>query len=211
MKKILTVCLFFAAALSLTMTSCDKEPTIDPTGHAVADEADGVVIGGVMWAKFNVDAPGTFAPYAESTGMYYQWNRPKGYSSADQRVPSDWDESQDEGDVWAPENDPCPAGWRVPTSEEFVNLLIAGAEWSIRNGVKGIRFGSGENTVFFATAGNRTLSGEVINEGRIGTYWAAENISVSRAMSLSFAQDYSCYPDYKENKAKALPVRCVAI
>ncbi|MDR0873068.1 MAG: hypothetical protein LBN27_06320, partial [Prevotellaceae bacterium] len=34
--------------------------------------ADGVLINGVVWAKYNVDAPGTFAATPESAGKFYQ-------------------------------------------------------------------------------------------------------------------------------------------
>ncbi len=38
------------------------------------EDEDGVEIDGIIWAKYNVDAPGTFAKTPESSGRFYQWN-----------------------------------------------------------------------------------------------------------------------------------------
>jgi len=82
----------------------------------------GVSINGVIWAKCNVDAFGTFAAAPESYGMFYQWNRRTGWSSTDPLTSSPagavWNSSIPTGDVWTAANDPCPTGWRVPTEEQ---------------------------------------------------------------------------------------------
>jgi len=122
----------------------------------------GVVINGVTWATRNVGAPGTFAAAPESSGMYYQWNSKIGWSA--EGVPSDgtsvwnsvWDGNGAE--TWTTANCPCPTGWRIPTKEEFEELIAAGGEPTIDPAI--YRFGSGANTVIFPAAGylyNATL------------------------------------------------------
>ena len=132
---------------------------------AFAQEA-GVEIDGVTWATRNVDAPGTFAATPESAGMFYQWNRKVGWSATDPLVNSDgstvWDYSTPTGDTWAAANDPCPAGWRVPTIEELQGLLNSGWEWT-GTPVSGIIFGAGGNTIFVPIVSARGAGGNLFN------------------------------------------------
>jgi hypothetical protein len=77
---------------------------------------DGVCLGGLMWAKYNVDEPGTFATTPGAPGKFYAFNRNEAYPSSG---PCTWTiPIIDEPDSWSPANDPCPAGWRVPTKAE---------------------------------------------------------------------------------------------
>lgn len=105
--------------------------------------ADGVLINGLIWAKTNVDAPGTFAANPEDAGMFYQWNRKTGWSSTDPITSSPADQSWGgiaPGNSWAAANDPCPEGWRLPTVMELDKLVYpekVRSEWTTRNGVNG--------------------------------------------------------------------------
>lgn len=92
---------------------CTKEEDADP-------KSTGVLINGVIWAKSNLDKTGIFATKPEEYGMFYQWNRKMAWSNISEI--SDWDISDEQGDVWTNENDPCPKGWRVPTHTEFETL-----------------------------------------------------------------------------------------
>ena len=79
----------------------------------------GVLINGVCWAKYNVDEPGRFANPGKPYGMLYQWNRKKGWPAITPDSVSGWNSSLDPGGTWEPANDPCPAGWRMPSVEEI--------------------------------------------------------------------------------------------
>ncbi len=68
-----------------------------------------------------MDEPGTFANAANPRGMLYQWNRKKGWPATG--TVTGWDTFFSSGDFWEAANDPCPAGWRVPTIEEMKKLL----------------------------------------------------------------------------------------
>ena len=100
----------------------------------------GVVINGVKWATRNVDAPGTFAANPYNAGMFYQWNRKKGWATTGDVT--DWDSNNFVGDTWEEANDPSPAGWRVPTMSELGKLFDENKvnfEWITVSGISGMR------------------------------------------------------------------------
>ncbi|MDE7373954.1 MAG: fibrobacter succinogenes major paralogous domain-containing protein, partial [Odoribacter sp.] len=80
----------------------------------------GFLYNGVCWARNNVDKPGTFAPTPYSYGMLYQWNSKKVWIATESA--SDKDNSTTAASHWKTANDPCPAGWRIPTIEEARTL-----------------------------------------------------------------------------------------
>ncbi len=117
----------------------------------------GVLMNGICWARSNVDKPGFFASAPESDGMYYQWNRRKGWPG--EKPGADWDESFYTAASWEKENDPCPVGWRVPSIEEMRTLLDVSRVGYIKtqlNGVTGIAFTnkSSGSSLFFPHAGS---------------------------------------------------------
>ena len=57
--------------------------------------------------------------------------------------------------MWERENDPCPTGWRVPTSVELTSLINSGSVWGIYNGMSGRLFGSAPHQIFLPVAGAR--------------------------------------------------------
>ena len=149
----------------------------------------GVTINGVTWATCNVDKPGIFAANPEDAGMFYQWNRKVGWSATDPLVNSDggttWNPDLETGITgWEKANDPCPAGWRVPTLEEMKNLLYAtdrvNEEWTTVTGIDGRKFTDNENgmSIFLPAAGYRSDNdGTLGNAGLFGYYWFLSGIS----------------------------------
>ena len=92
-----------------------------------------VLINGMVWSTVNLNNPGEFCSSPDEKGMYYQFNSKKPWpSSGEQPVPgwsTDTDVFRDNGWVtngWYPENDPCPEGWRVPTTAEFLAVWEKG-------------------------------------------------------------------------------------
>jgi hypothetical protein len=91
-----------------------------------------VLINGRVWSTVNVGAPGTFVSSPDQAGMFYQFNRKVGYPSGpqDSPAPANWPSTYtNEETNWLSENDPSPQGWRVPTTQEMVDLWTIGATW----------------------------------------------------------------------------------
>jgi len=179
---------FYSVALAVTMaaafSACKKNDSGNndngggntnppPTGDP------GVVIGGIKWATRNVAAPHTFASAPEDPGMFYQWNSAIGWSATDPMVDSNgstvWLDSWvgNGAASWESVNDPCPAGWRVPTADELKILLWAGSGWTTTP-ANGRVFGSGNNTIFLPAAGCREyIAGALSLVDSEGYYWSA--------------------------------------
>ena len=145
---------------------------------------EGVVINGVKWATRNVGKPGTFVANPEDAGEFYQWNSKKGVATY---IATWWNKKKSmflnptygliikTDKAWDKANDPCPAGWRLPTWQELKKLYVSDSEWTTRNGVKGQLFKSGDNTLFMYAAGVRNNSGKLEDKGSYGYYWSSSS------------------------------------
>ena len=192
---------FFFAIAVLSVVACSNN-----TSDA------GVVINGVTWATRNVASVGTFADKSEDAGMMYQWNRKTAWKSTGSV--SDWNGSLPTGSTWERENDPSPAGWRVPTMAEQQTLLDTAHvhhEWAIQNGVSGRRFTDKHtgNSLFLPAAGYRKLdNGDLFLAGVIGNYWSSTPQNETYAYMI-----YSLSSDavwHNHSRRCALSVRSVA-
>ncbi|MDR1698537.1 MAG: fibrobacter succinogenes major paralogous domain-containing protein, partial [Prevotellaceae bacterium] len=181
-------------------------PELDCGGNFTAT-GGGITINGITWATRNVGAPGTFVASPEDYGEYYQWNKgTTGFLLYDDYYAS----AYAEGNAWLPENDPCPAGWRVPTDAEFDNLIAStDHSWTSSNGVNGYRFGCGSNSLFLPAAGGRSGSdGSIGYAGSLGYYWSSTPYDSHGAHGLYFSSGY-VYTSYFSNRAYGHSVRCV--
>jgi len=214
------IALFFVVATSITAQEA-KTIYITKNGKvthmvAVSDidsiifykpesaQPDFVLINGVKWATRNVDAPGTFAANPEDAGMFYQWNRSKGWPATGNVT--GWNSSYPTGTTWETANNVCPTGYRVPTSAEIQSLIDSGSQWTTRNGVNGRIFGRGSNTIFLPAAGARLNNGALSDAGKLGSYWSSTpdgSYAYLLGISSSYASSSSYYRDY------ARSVRCV--
>jgi uncharacterized protein (TIGR02145 family) len=151
------------------------------------DVAPGVPINGIRWAEANVSQFGTFADDPQDAGMFYQWNRPTAWASTG-TVPS-WNSTEAAGTVWASANDPCPAGWRIPTQAELRSLTTAAGNWVNDwngTGVAGHTFGTAPNQIFMPAPGYRNATGALISPNTRGQYWSNESDTSASAWSLYF-------------------------
>jgi len=179
----------------------------------VPHTSSGVLINGVLWATCNVNSPGTFASSPSESGMFYQWNRRIGWSSTNPMINheggTDWDSSTPTGDTWEAANDPCPAGWRVPTLSEQQSLLASGSFWGELNGVSGRFFGNSDQRVFFPAAGYRDYSGGSLSTvGSNGYYWSSTPNGSEYACNLGFQSGYAYMAD--NWRSYGFSVRCVS-
>ncbi len=174
--------LLFVAGLITTVYSCKEDEKGEPkqgkkdsteTVDVLTDA--GVVINGVKWATRNVDAPGKFAVKAEDAGMFYQWNSKTAWSATDDIT--NWNIVVTTGRIWKEENDPSPAGWRVPTLDDIKKLLDENKvtiEWTAVNEINGTRFTDQVtgNSIFLPAVGFRNYeTGILYNVGSYGRYW----------------------------------------
>ena len=187
-------------------------------------EDEGIVIDGIRWATRNVDAPGIFALNPESRGMFYQWNRNVGWSSSDLVFNSDggntrdWDNSTPIGTNWERENDPCPVGWRVPTSEELLSLYNSGSIWTRQNNVNGRLFGTYPYQIFLPANGSRSYTVAVTGgvstvhwRNSHGSYWSSTASGAGSAMQLGFWESEWLISVSDRYRVDGRSVRCVAV
>jgi len=176
-------------------------------------EDSGIVINGVKWATRNVDAPGRFAAQPKDAGMFYQWNKRVGWSVSYPMINSDggttWDSSV-EGDIWEKANDPCPAGWRLPTFSELENLANTNSQWRTISGVNGRTFNSGDSFLFLPAAGFRYYGNGMHNSGNLyGYYWSGTIDDYSYSFNLNFSIKH-INTNSNHNCAYGYSIRCVA-
>ena len=187
------------------------------TAVTVISPTDGAVINGVVWATRNVGSPGAFVQNPEDAGMLYQWNRRIGWSSIDPMVNSNggttFRADIPTGATWEAQNDPCPAGWRVPTEEELRSLSNAGNVWITQNGVNGRLFGASPHQIFLPAAGLRgnfyNAGGALRDAGTRGSYWSSNPYWSYLGWSLQFSSTHIHTSFTLRNSAYS--VRCVAI
>ncbi|MDR0232081.1 MAG: fibrobacter succinogenes major paralogous domain-containing protein [Dysgonamonadaceae bacterium] len=156
-----------------------------------------VEINGIKWATHNLNTTGTFTNKPEDFGMLYQWNRKKGWPATRDDIVG-WDDSTPEGVTWETVNDPCPAGYRVPTHEEIKTLFEiekVTAEAAILEGVTGIKFTdiTTKNSIFFPAAGYRSGNTWFDSTYRInrnynyhGAYWSSTEYEYDRISAYGF-------------------------
>jgi uncharacterized protein (TIGR02145 family) len=175
----------------------------------------GVVINGVRWATRNVDTPGTFAAKPEDPGMFYQWNRKKGWAATGSVT--GWDKSTPTGDTWTKSNDPSPVGWRVPTLDEIKNLFDkdkVNNVWTTQNGVNGRKFTDKTtgNSIFLPAVGYRNdwddSDGTLHDAGTNGYYWSSTGWYDNEGFRLRLNRSLAAWND--SDRYRGLNVRAVA-
>jgi len=175
-----------------------------------------------------------FTPSWEINGGYWQWGRlaqaalgPTGPGSgqANEWVISGWNQAIASNgawsDAWKTANDPCPAGFRVPTRVQWDGVIANNSAtnlgtWSpsSTNYSSGKRFG---NHLLLPAAGYRDsdFDGALYNRGINGYYWSSTEYDSGHAWNLYFnsSSAYTYYYGYYNGyfyRNYGLSVRCVA-
>lgn len=231
MKKLFLLCTLAAVALvgcEKTHTGEDSDPGTPAATYTPKTTDPGVEINGIKWATCNVHWPKTFTVRETDPGMYYQWNRITGwtndgyllvaYGTDGKVIPGRlWDNTDAEGYNWAAANDPCPTGWRMPTSEEFDKLCDeekVTSEWipATQTVLSGRKFtdNNNKNTVFFPATGIRyAFAGALGFVGSNGYYWSVTLNSADYGYILGFSSANTNSTGYN-SRGSGFSARCVA-
>jgi uncharacterized protein (TIGR02145 family) len=164
-----------------------------------------------------------FTPSWEINGGYWQWGRlaqaAEGPTATD---PKDgaiigWNTTDAANGSWADgsktANDPCPAGYRIPTKTQWAGVIdnntrtnVGTFNSSATNYGAGVKFG---DQLMLPAAGNRYYGdGALDSRGNNGYYWSSTEFDSNLAWDLGFNSSVAFtginYRTY------GLSVRCVA-
>ena len=206
------------------------------------------IVGPQMWnfsANFDMtlwDANGVdmAVKYTESTAetgsVAWAERNPRVIITGNKDNAYDWLYEGHDDSLWSTtsksEHDPCPAGWRLPTSEVFEDLTISpvddAMDWHEAQTMYGWRLvdadaPSGE-AFFFSAAGRRNyIDGrlDIVNDDDIcpvpwaGYYWTATTTDDGKAEAMFFdlnsaTRTWNGFDAARSmHRANAMPVRCV--
>ena len=176
-----------------------------------------VTIRGVCWANANLDEFKVFAERPDMYTRFFQWNRTTAWAVTD--AVSDWNSTSDESETWT--NNPCPAGWRLPTQDEFYQIHYVGSVWAsagtrgnlVAGYIYGPKFASCTlpdnmaGCVFLPAVGVLYSNGILNYHGEYGYYWSSTQKNDS-AYGTFFVSTSSGW-ESAFGKNSGLNIRCV--
>jgi uncharacterized protein (TIGR02145 family) len=152
----------------------------------------GAYVASGQWKTFmchNLGADETLDPFTPAKGLngnYYQWGRKPVVATVatGPATISGWNTSSASNSAWSDgsktNNDPCPAGYRVPTRAQWqgvTNTSLNSQTWvgtwtnNAANFGSGINYGPG---LYLSAAGARGYADGLLNmRGMIGYYWSS--------------------------------------
>jgi uncharacterized protein (TIGR02145 family) len=137
-----------------------------------------------------------------------------GYNNATQWTAKQYENSTD---IWSSGNNPCPAGWRLPSKAEWLQVInsannaqnnIGTYNSNVNNYTFGKKFG---DFLILPSIGYRSSTdGSLWNRGAIGQYWSNEAYNSGNAWSLNFGSGVPSMVGTINSKMYGFAVRCVA-
>ena len=213
------------------------------TAHIADYNGQEVTIDGVTWAPWNAG----YVEGLYSYGLLYQWGRRYGQTYNESPSPTrqngtttatiansyttrgvfyaptggfyDWNSTVQTTGIWnVTSYNPCPSGWRPPTSVQIQSLINSGSTWtdSGPGNLKGRWFGGNHNTdhqgsVFLPASGFRTETFAVTLRDSQAFYWAIDIPTTPAYVNYSTILFFSNSNSYINAavRANGASVRCV--
>jgi uncharacterized protein (TIGR02145 family) len=228
-------------ALNIGGQSCTLELTVAvpaPSCWAKVSATDTLFFMCHNLASANTSAD-PFTPSWEINGGYWQWGRKgpdaslwlntnttefahgptgPGAGETNEAVISGWNQTWAPNGAWSDSlktaNDPCPAGYRLPTKAQWDGVLanntqnLVGTNWAVgaTNYSTGRSFGS---SLMLPAAGYRNdVVGLLFNRGYVSYYWSSTENGASSGWSLFFSSVVSNTIQY--SRKHGYSVRCAA-
>ncbi|RNA63145.1 hypothetical protein D1631_15015 [Chryseobacterium nematophagum] len=216
--------------VSFGSVSCNVNITVG-AGNSVTMCMGGNVT--KVWAAHNLGADTSFdpnVPVKEIHGNYYQWGRnivvadtdtpPGAISGWNTTIAPDgsWNTGTEAVPVKNIANDPCPSGFRVPTSIEWTALnnnstvsRIGSFSNNVTNFGSALVYSCGASKLTLPTAGFRDLvDGTLYRRGDRGNYWSSYGApSLPGARSLFFFTSGINTTSF-DGRALGYSVRCIS-
>ena len=179
------------------------------------------------WMRHNLGANTSLDPDQNPSviglhGNYYQWGRAAVVANASTPAGAigGWNTANAPDNSWQDAtktaNDPCPAGFRVPTRQQFTNLINSNTTSNIGTFTNSATnygsakvFGSGTNKLTLPTAGNRSnADGALNNRGGYGSYWSSTPYTATNAYYLAFSS--TSVGVNGGNRTGGFSIRCIS-
>ncbi|MFM7402021.1 MAG: hypothetical protein ACKO4W_14075, partial [Bacteroidota bacterium] len=164
-----------------------------------------------------------FNPTWEINGGYWQWGRSAeaaaGPTAIDPKssAVNGWNTTSATTGSWADgsktANDPCPAGYRVPTKAQWAGVVANNTKTNVGTFTSSAtNYGAGKkfgDQLMLPAAGVRFfVDGALYDRGDGGYYWSSTEFGSNDAWTLYFSSS-NAYTSY-DDRASGRSVRCVA-
>jgi uncharacterized protein (TIGR02145 family) len=119
-------------------------------------------------------------------------------------------------DLNADIGNPCPAGWKLPTNDEWKAVITNNtatnvpASWVSASALTFSNLKKLGNELMLPAAGGRTSAATAEGQGNSGRYYSSTNYKSNYAWYMRFNNDANLYTSNVAYRSSPLSVRCIA-